>query len=106
MAIIINGIRIEGNGVHNISINGKTVTVNSNVIGTDFKNPLEVRVLEGAVANIEADGSVHAGKVTGNVSAGGSVHAEDIGGNVSAGGSVKANDIAGNVSAGGSIKLK
>lgn len=105
MAIVINGIRIEGN-LHNVRVNGNTVIVNGDVIGTDFKNPLEVRVLEGAVANIEADGSVHAGEVTGNVSAGGSVHAEDIGGNVSAGGSVKANDIAGNVSAGGSIKLR
>ena len=104
--IIINGIKIEGNGVHNIRVNGSTVTVNGNIVGSNFSGSIEVRVTEGDVANIEADGSVTAGNVTGNVAAGGSVRCENVGGDVSAGGSVKAEAIQGNISAGGSVKVR
>ena len=86
--IIINGIKIEGSGVQNIRVNGNTVTVNGDIVGTNFNNPLEVRITEGTVANIEADGSVHANDVTGNLSAGGSVYCGDVGGSLNAGGSV------------------
>lgn len=100
-----------------ITINGKTFTGNNvDVVGgrviidgveqmSGQSGVLEVRVLEGTIHNLKADGSVSCNNVTGNVAAGGSVNCDDVGGNVAAGGSVNCDNVGGKVSAGGSVRM-
>lgn len=99
----INGVSVTGN---NIELRNGVVYVDGvEIKGVQSGGKIaEVRILEGIVHSVTADGSVAAGDVTGSVSAGGSVNCDNIGGNVSAGGSVNCDDIAGSVMAGGSIR--
>lgn len=98
--VTINGVTYQGS---NISVQGSTVKIDGKVIGSSFTSPLEVRVLEGVIGEITADGSVNCGDVAGSVEAGGSVNCDDVGGDVSAGGSVNCDSVAGSIKAGGSV---
>lgn len=89
--VIVDGVVIEGvNNTNGVSISGGGV--------------LEVRVLEGRVENLKADGSITCGNVEGSANAGGSVRCDDVKGNANAGGSITCGDVGGNASAGGSVK--
>lgn len=107
--ITIGGVTITGN---NIQIKNGVVTVDGvvvdgvqNTAGMSISagGAVEIRVLEGRVENLNADGSINAGSVEGSVRAGGSVNCDAVKGSVSAGGSVNCDDVGGNVSAGGSV---
>lgn len=107
----IGGVQVTGD---KIEVRGGTVYVdgiaisgisNTNGVSIMSGGTLEVRVLEGRLAELKADGSVHCGNVEGNASAGGSLHCDNIGGNANAGGSLKAENVRGNVNAGGSVKI-
>ena len=63
----------------------------------------ELHVIEGVIENLEVDGDVHCGSVSGNVEAGGSVTCGNVGGNVDAGTSVTCGDVGGEVDAGTSV---
>jgi hypothetical protein len=101
----IGGISVTGNDIsiidNKIYIDGKLMedvpTVSQNGI-------LEVKITEGVLENLSADGSVTAGSVKGNINAGGSVNCDCVGGSVNAGGSVRCGRVGGSVSAGGSIR--
>lgn len=99
--LTINGKRYTGK---NIEVINSRVIIDGIEVGNDFTSPLEVRVLEGFVQEIKADGSVMCGHVGGNVSAGGSVNCDAVDGNVSAGGSVNCDDVGGHINAGGSVR--
>lgn len=108
-SLIIGGVKVTGN---NIEIRNGTVIVDGVVVSgvqtaagspLSGNNAVEVRVLEGRVENLKADGSINAGNVEGDVQAGGSVNCDAVKGSVNAGGSVNCDDVGGNVSAGGSV---
>ena len=108
--ITIGGVKVTGD---NIEIRNGKVIVDGvefdgvmNTAGVSITNggTLEVRVLEGRLGNLRADGSIHCENVEGSVNAGGSVHANNVTGNANAGGSVTCGDVGGNASAGGSVK--
>jgi hypothetical protein len=101
-SISINGSVVTGRNIH---INGRRVTVDGKDMGQDFTSPLEVRVLEGVIEELRADGSVNCNNVTGSVHAGGSVNCDDVGRDVSAGGSVNCDNVGGKVAAGGSVRM-
>lgn len=103
--IKINGVTYSGN---NIEVIGTSVSIDGKPVDGTFKSPLEVRVVEGVLHELKADGSVICGHVTGNVTAGGSVNCDDIDGNVTAGGSVNADEITNpkaTIMAGGSVRI-
>lgn len=100
----IGGIKVTGNSISiqnsKIYIDGKLME--DNPIVTD--GILEVKIIEGVVENLSADGSVTAGAVKGNISAGGSIDCDCVGGGVKAGGSVKCGRVGGTIQAGGSVR--
>lgn len=100
--VSIGGVTVTGN---NIEVKNGVIKVDGVEIEPLNKTGgiLEVRVLEGRVENLKADGSISAGNVEGSVQAGGSVNCDVVKGSVSAGGSVNCDDVGGNVSAGGSV---
>lgn len=108
--INIGGVSITGNDIQikngKVIVDGVEISgvVNTNGVSITSGGTLEVRILEGRVENLRADGSIHCANVEGSVNAGGSVHAENVNGNASAGGSVTCGDVGGNASAGGSVK--
>jgi hypothetical protein len=102
--INIGGVKVTGN---NISIVNNKVYIDGNLMEGDpavAGGILEVRILEGTVEHVSADGSVTAGSIKGNVSAGGSVTCDCVGGSLTAGGSVKCGRVGGSISAGGSVR--
>lgn len=100
--IVINGQKFTGN---NVNIVGGRVIIDGVEQLNGQSGVLEVRVTEGTLGELKADGSVTCGSVTGNVAAGGSVNCDDVGGNVSAGGSVNCDNVGGRISAGGSVRM-
>lgn len=107
--ISIGGVKVTGN---NIEIRNGTVIVdgvtingvqNTNGVSISSGGVVEVRVLEGRVENLRADGSITCGNVEGSVNAGGSVNCDAVGGDARAGGSVNCDNVGRNVSAGGSV---
>lgn len=92
---------------------GRSITIRNGIVTIDgvvqdgtLHGQVEIKVTEGIIERLEADGSVTCGEVRGNVSAGGSVHCENVCGNVSAGGSVSASGHLGkSISAGGSVRV-
>jgi len=100
--IVINGQTFTGN---NVDIVGGRVIIDGVEQMSGQSGILEIRVTEGTIHNLKADGSVNCLNVTGNVSAGGSVNCNDVGGNVAAGGSVNCDDVSGKVTAGGSVRM-
>lgn len=100
--VTINGDVVMGSNIH---IVGRRVIVDGKDLGKDFTSPLEVRVLEGVINELHADGSVNCNDVAGSIRAGGSVNCDDVGGNVSAGGSVNCDNVSGSVAAGGSVRM-
>jgi hypothetical protein len=109
--ITINGCSFDIQGDSNINVGGMSITSKGGSIivnGKTIKDGLSGAVtlhVEGAVANIEADGDVSCGDVTGSITAGGSIKCGAIGGNLSAGGSVTGGAVGGSVQAGGSVKI-
>lgn len=100
--ITVNGREVMGSNLH---IVGRRVMIDGKDLGEDYTSPLEVRVLEGVIGDLHADGSVNCNDVAGSVRAGGSVNCDYVGGNVSAGGSVNCDNVGGNVAAGGSVRM-
>lgn len=110
--VSIGGVRVTGNNIEikngvitvdGIVVDGVTNTSGVSISAGGSTQIVEVRVLEGRVENLKADGSINAGSVEGSVQAGGSVNCDAVKGSVSAGGSVNCDDVGGNVSAGGSV---
>lgn len=97
--ITINGVSYTGD---NVSIVGNSVVIDG-VTQSNTKGPFEVRVIEGVLNSLNADGSVVCGAVAGSVTAGGSVTCDDVKGDVYAGVSLNCDDVGGNVKAGGSV---
>lgn len=108
--INIGGVKVTGDNIEirngKVIVDGVEISGVQNTAGVSITSggTLEVRVLEGRLGNLRADGSIHCENVEGSVNAGGSVHANDVNGNASAGGSVTCGDVGGNASAGGSVK--
>lgn len=108
--IKIGGVTVTGNNIQ--ILNGRVIVDGVEISGVNNTNgvsiasggTLEIRVLEGRVENLQADGSIYCGDIGGSASAGGSINCGDVDGKVSAGGSVNCGDVGGNVSAGGSVK--
>ena len=99
----IGGISVSG---HNVSITNGQIKVDGIVIeGAGVQNGiLEIRIVEGVIENLSADGSVKANQIKGNVSAGGSITCDCVGGSINAGGSVKCGRVGGHINAGGSVR--
>ena len=104
--ITINGTSIDvaGGGVFDIGSKNGKIIVNGITIQSGLSGTVDLKI-EGAVANVTADGSINCGNVSGHVQAGGSVHCNDVSGSINAGGSVKAVKVEGSMNAGGSIKV-
>ena len=104
--VTINGnvINVSGGGTIGITSRNGKIIINGIEQASGLSGTVELKI-EGAVADIEADGSVHCGNVAGKVSAGGSVTCQDVTGNVNAGGSAKAAKVGGSMNAGGSIRV-
>lgn len=98
--IIIDGATYSGNSVS--IINGR-VTIDGVAQDTKSSGPVEIRVTEGVLGELNSDAAVFCGEVRGNVRAGGSVHCNNVAGSVSAGGSVNCDNVGGGVNAGGSV---
>lgn len=94
----------------NIKIVGNKVYIDGRLVEGDLgtsSNTLDVRITEGTLQSLEADGSVEVAdgvKILGSVSAGGSVDCDCVGGSVNAGGSIRCGRIGGSANAGGSIR--
>jgi len=99
--IIINGVPYVGDRVE---VRGGVVFVDGKQAAQPTGTVLEVRVTEGVLQELIADGSVNCGEVRGNVTAGGSVNCDNVGGGVRAGGSVNCDTVGGNIMAGGSVR--
>lgn len=101
--ITLNGAAFSG---QNIVIRDNQIFVDGELAEAPKRADqiLEVRIVEGTVASLTADGSVTAHDIKGSVSAGGSVKCNCVGGAVSAGGSVNCGRVGGAVSAGGNIR--
>ncbi len=107
--------RININGVdfvvgRNVTINGTTVMVDGKIVDANVsasQQKLEVRVLEGTIENLRADGSVSCGDVTGSINCGGSANVDgNVGGSVNSGGSANIDgSVGGSISAGGSVRV-
>lgn len=105
--VSLNGRSFSGG---NISIVGSKVYIDGKLVEGDLgivNNTLDVKITEGTLNSLEADGSVDVAdgvRILGSVSAGGSVDCDCVGGSVSAGGSIRCGRIGGSASAGGSIR--
>lgn len=107
--INIGGVTVSGNNIQ--IFNGKVIVDGVEISGVNNTNGvsistggvLEIRVLEGKIENLQADGSITCGDVGGNADAGGSIKCGDVGGSANAGGSVTCGDVGGSASAGGSV---
>jgi hypothetical protein len=94
---------ISGNDI-SITSRGGSIVVNGQTLTAGLSGTVNLKI-EGAVARIEADGSVTCGDVTGKVNAGGSVTCSNVTGNVAAGGSARVSgNVSGGLTAGGSIR--
>lgn len=103
--ITINGLTISGN---HIRVQGNEVFIDgSRLSGLEIVNQkLEIRILEGVLESLTADGSVYCGDITGPVSAGNHVTCNNVGGNISAGNYVKVEgDVMGDTTAGNYVKV-
>lgn len=94
-----NSLSIVGGRV---LVDGKEVSVDG-VTGTNTRE-LIIRIENGSIGELKADGSVNCSDVTGSVDAGGSISCDKVSGNVDAGGSVSCGDVTGDVDAGGSVR--
>ena len=65
---------------------------------------LEIRIVEGTVENVTADGAVTAGSVKGSIKAGANVICDCVGGSVTANGNVNCGRVGGSVNAGKSAR--
>jgi hypothetical protein len=105
--LVINGVEIEGD-VQNIQVkNGQVILDGKDFTGqvnAQGSNILEVRITEGWVNHVMADGAVNCKEVHGDVDAGGSVNCGNVGGDVDAGGSVNCGKVSGSIDAGGSVR--
>lgn len=91
--------------MYQITIKDGNVKIGDETVIQGFSDRLEIRVLEGTIGELNADGSVNCNNVAGNVRAGGSVNCDNVGGDVSAGGSVNCDKVGGSVKAGGSVRI-
>jgi hypothetical protein len=99
--VAIDGRAFSGS---RIQITGRGEVIIDGVSQEDtLHGRIEVHVIEGVVENLDVDGDVHCGIVSGNVDAGGSVTCGNVGGNVDAGTNVTCGAVGGNVDAGGSV---
>lgn len=101
--ITIDGRTFQGNSVQ---IRNGVVRIDGVAQEGTVSGVVEVRVIEGVLGLLEADGSVICGDVGGNVSAGGTVHCNTVSGHVSAGGSVHCDKVLGAINAGGSVRAR
>lgn len=104
----MNKITINGKtftGVGSVTVSNNRVMINGKSVdyGKAEDGILEVKVLEGTIEHLEADGSVVCNDVRGSVQAGGSVSCKSVGGTIQAGGSVNCGEVGGSVIAGGSV---
>lgn len=100
----LNGRTFTGASV---CVRDNEIWVDGNLVEAGPSNTqrvLEVRVLEGRINDLSADGYITCGAVEGDVSAGGYVTCGAVGGDVSAGGYVRCGTVGGDVSAGGYIR--
>lgn len=99
LVLVGNSLQIDNNSVY---VDGTKI---DDLSQAGIRNGIvEVRVVEGVLDSLRADGSVTTGSVKGSVKAGGSVTCDCVGGDVSAGGSVRCGRVGGDVSAGGSVR--
>lgn len=86
--ITINGktFEVEGDNIY-IHTRGSAIKLCGNVVGYNYSGEVSLKI-EGAVANIDAGGSVECDNVSGDIDAGGSVNCGNVGGSVNAGGPV------------------
>lgn len=104
--VTINGQTFNvGDGEINIVARGSEIRINGQVAGSNYTGEVSLKV-EGAVANIDAGGSVSCQNVNGDVDAGGSVQCGNVEGDVDAGGSVTCGSVNGSVDAGGSVNMR
>lgn len=89
---------------------GRSVSIRNGVVTIDgarqdgtLSGQVEIKITEGVLERLEADGSVTCGEVRGDVMAGGSVRCGDVGGTVQAGGSITCGNVRGSLMAGGSV---
>jgi hypothetical protein len=101
----LNGRTFTGG---NISIIGGQVWIDGKRVDGDLDlrgGTLDVRVLEGSIESLKADGNVSCGAVSGSVSAGGNATCDSVGGSVNAGGNVRCDKVGGSVRAGGNVRM-
>jgi hypothetical protein len=99
-------ITIDGVAMHvgrNLTINGDKIIVDGVVQPQHLSGVTEIRIVEGVLAELHTDRSVHCENVEGNVHAGASVNCEKVGGSVRAGASVNCGNVKGSVTAGASV---
>lgn len=103
MAVIINGVRFEGN---NLSISGGRVTIDGRTVDEAAQGVVEVQITEGSPVSVTSDAVVRCGDVSGNVRAGMDVNCGDVRGDVRAGMSVNCQDVSGDVEAGMGVNVR
>jgi hypothetical protein len=91
-----SGSHIQITGSGNVVIDGVTQE-------DTLQGRVEIHVVEGVIDNLEVDGDVHCGAVSGYVDAGGNVTCGNVGGYVDAGGNVVCGAVGGYVDAGGNV---
>jgi hypothetical protein len=104
--ITINGQTVEvGDGNINVTSRNGKIIVNGRKLAEGLSGTVDLKI-EGAVAKVDADGSVQCGDVGGSVSAGGSIRCGNVASDASAGGSITATGtLGGRVTAGGSVRI-
>lgn len=113
----INGQKIEvpGDGPINIQSRGSTIRIGGSVVASSIggdgiisiggSTEVDLKIV-GAVANIDAGGSVDCGDVSGDVEAGNSVRCGSVKGSVDGGNSVTVTgNVGGDVDAGNSVTV-
>lgn len=107
--INIGGVSVSGKNIeiknNQVFVDGVQIvgSLNTNGASISTGGTLEIRVIEGCIENLRADGSIHCGDIAGSADAGGSIRCGDVGGSANAGGSVTCGDVGGSASAGGSV---
>jgi Iap family predicted aminopeptidase len=102
--IVIDGVSYIGD---KILVRNNVLYIDSQVISLNQNTPtIDIRIVEGVVADVSSDGNIECQNVYGNVDAGGNVTCKYVSGNVDAGGNVVVEEVRGDIDAGGNVSIR
>ena len=106
VSIGINGIMHTVKSISNMTVTGKSVTINGEKIKFEENSncaPINIIIHGNVDGDITASGNITCGNVAGDVESGSNVSCGDVEGNVTAGSHVECDDIGGGVTAGSKV---